>query len=77
MVLLQMSYRGLGDLLVITAPGDQSRASSLSDQQEDEESREITTVNYCMKSYMMLTPSCIKNKIRFCFAAEKKLKLLF
>lgn len=46
MVALQMSCRGPGDLLVTTAPGDQSRASSLSDQQEDEESGEITTVNY-------------------------------
>lgn len=46
MVALQMSCRSPGDLLVITAPGHQSRASSLNDQQEDEESGETTTVNY-------------------------------
>jgi len=34
-----------GDLLAFTAPGDQSRAKSLSNQQAGEESREITTVN--------------------------------
>lgn len=49
-----------------------SSQSSLGDQQEDEDSRETTTVNYWVNSYITVTLSCIKNKILFCFDAEKK-----
>lgn len=56
-VLLQTRLRGRsGDLLAITAPGHQSRAKSLSNQQPEEEIRKTTIVNKCMNSYITLTP---------------------
>lgn len=51
--------KGMVALLSITGLRDQSKANILSNQQADDKSEEITIVNKCMNSYMMLTPQAV------------------
>lgn len=51
--------KGMVALLSITGLRDQSKAKILSNQQADDKSEEITIVNKCMNSYMMLTPQAV------------------
>lgn len=51
--------KGMVALLSITGLRDQSKAKILSNQQADDKSKEITIVNKCMNSYMMLTPQAV------------------